>query len=75
MGVRAAPQHDACGVPLLAVLSVLARMHALNFSFPSDPQLSVLEADREFRAFCWAAGGDRPRDGKPGGLWGRQGSF
>lgn len=42
-------------------------MHTLNFSFPSDPQLSVLEADREFRAFCWAAGGDRPRDGKPGG--------
>jgi len=40
----------------------------MNFSFLSDPQLSVLEADRQFRAFCWAAGGDRPRDGKFGEL-------
>lgn len=67
-GQGAALQHDTHCVQLPAMLSVFASMHTLNFSFLSDLQLSVLEAEGEFRAFCWAAGRDRPRDGKLGGL-------
>lgn len=54
---------------------MLINLHTLILSFLSDPQLSVLEADGEFRAFCWAAGRDKPRDGKPGELSGGEVGF